>query len=131
MSDLVTNFDLSEEQEMIRDTVRQFAREVIAPGAAHADEHKKLNEAAWDGMVELCLPGLPFPEEWGGAGFDNLSYSIAVEEISRVCGSMGLTLAAHVSLGTWPIYAFGSQALKERYLPGLCSGEFMGAYALT
>ncbi|MBC8369775.1 MAG: acyl-CoA dehydrogenase family protein [Planctomycetes bacterium] len=131
MSDLVTNFDLSEEQEMIRDTVRQFARETIAPGAAYADEHKSFNEDAWAGMVELCLPGLPFSEEWGGAGFDNLSYSIAVEEVSRVCGSMGLTLAAHVSLGTWPIYAFGSQALKERYLPGLCSGEFMGAYGLT
>ncbi|MFT7516815.1 MAG: butyryl-CoA dehydrogenase [Myxococcota bacterium] len=131
MSDLVTNFDLSEEQEMIRDTVRQYSREHIAPGAAHADEHKKFNEEAWAGMVELCLPGLPFPEEWGGAGFDTLSYCIAVEEISRVCGSMGLTLAAHVSLGTWPIYAFGSQALKDRYLPGLCSGEFMGAYGLT
>jgi len=64
-------------------------------------------------------------------GMDNLCYNIAVEELSRVCASTGLTLAAHVSLGTWPIYAFGSDALKERYLPGLCSGEFMGAYGLT
>lgn len=131
MSSIETNFDLTEEQQMIRETVRQFAVDVVAPGAAAADENKELNKAAWDGMVELCLPGLPFPEEWGGSGFDTLSYAIAVEEISRVCASSGLTLAAHVSLGTWPIYAYGTQALKERYLPGLCSGEYMGAYGLT
>ena len=131
MDSLTTNFDLTEEQEMIRDTVRRFANEVVAPGAAHADENKQLNEEAWQGMCELGLAGLPFSEDCGGTGMDNLSYIIAVEELSRVCGSTGLTLAAHVSLGTWPIYAFGSDALKERYLPGLCSGEFMGAYGLT
>ncbi|PCJ54288.1 MAG: acyl-CoA dehydrogenase [Planctomycetota bacterium] len=131
MDNIVTNFDLTEEQEMIRDTVRRFANEVVAPGAAAADENKQLNMAAWKGMCELGLPGLPFSEEVGGVGMDNLCYNIAVEELSRVCASTGLTLAAHVSLGTWPIYAFGSEALKERYLPGLCSGEFMGAYGLT
>ena len=131
MDNIVTNFDLTEEQEMIRDTVRRFANEVVAPGAAAADEHKQLNMDAWKGMCELGLPGLPFSEEVGGVGMDNLCYNIAVEELSRVCASTGLTLAAHVSLGTWPIYAFGSEALKERYLPGLCSGEFMGAYGLT
>ncbi|MCP4092938.1 MAG: acyl-CoA dehydrogenase [Planctomycetes bacterium] len=131
MEAIQTNFDLTEEQEMIRDTVRRFANEVVAPGAEHADEHKQLNEDAWKGMCELGLAGLPFSEECGGTGLDNLSYIIAVEELSRVCGSTGLTLAAHVSLGTWPIYEFGSQALKDRYLPGLCSGEFMGAYGLT
>ena len=131
MEGTLTNFDLTEEQEMIRDTVRRFAKEVVAPGAAAADEHKQLNMEAWQGMCELGLPGLPFSEDCGGVGLDNLCYNIAVEEISRVCASTGLTLAAHVSLGTWPIYAFGSDALKERYLPGLCSGEFMGAYGLT
>ena len=131
MEAIQTNFDLTEEQEMIRDTVRRYANEVVAPGAAYADEHKQLNEEAWKGMCELGLAGLPFSEECGGTGLDNLSYIIAVEELSRVCGSTGLTLAAHVSLGTWPIYEFGSQALKDRYLPGLCSGEFMGAYGLT
>ena len=70
MSSIETNFDLTEEQQMIRETVRQFAVDVVAPGAAAADENKELNKAAWDGMVELCLPGLPFPEEWGGSGFD-------------------------------------------------------------
>ena len=131
MEAIQTNFDLTEEQEMIRDTVRRFANEVVAPGAAYADENKQLNEAAWKEMCELGLAGLPFSEDCGGTGLDNMSYILAVEELSRVCGSTGLTLAAHVSLGTWPIYEFGSQALKDRYLPGLCSGEFMGAYGLT
>jgi butyryl-CoA dehydrogenase len=131
MEAMQTNFDLTDEQEMIRDTVRRFANEVVAPGAAYADEHQQLNESAWKEMCELGLAGLPFSEECGGTGLDNLSYIIAVEELSRVCGSTGLTLAAHVSLGTWPIYEFGSDALKKRYLPGLCSGEFMGAYGLT
>lgn len=131
MTDPVTNFDLTEEQEMIRDMVRRFAEEVVAPGAAHADEHKQLNQEAWEGMKELGMTGLPFPEEWGGAGMDQLSYIIAVEELAKVCASTALTYSAHVSLGTWPIFAFGSDELKKRYLPGLCSGEFMGAYGLT
>lgn len=131
MTNLVTNFDLTEEQEMIRDMVRRFAEEVVAPGAAHADEHKELNQEAWEGMKELGMTGLPFPEEWGGAGMDQLSYIIAVEELAKVCASTALTYSAHVSLGTWPILAFGSESLKKRYLPGLCAGEFMGAYGLT
>lgn len=131
MTDLVTNFDLTEEQEMIRDMVRRFAEEVVAPGAGHADEHKELNQEAWEGMKELGMTGLPFPEEWGGAGMDQLSYIIAVEELAKVCASTALTYSAHVSLGTWPILAFGSEELKKRYLPGLCAGEFMGAYGLT
>jgi len=131
MTNLVTNFDLTEEQEMIRDMVRRFAEEVVAPGAAHADEHKELNQVAWEGMKELGMTGLPFPEEWGGAGMDQLSYIIAVEELAKVCASTALTYSAHVSLGTWPIFAFGSDELKKRYLPGLCAGEFMGAYGLT
>ncbi len=131
MTNLVTNFDLTEEQEMIRDMVRRFAEEVVAPGAGHADERKELNQEAWDGMKELGMTGLPFPEEWGGAGMDQLSYIIAVEELAKVCASTALTYSAHVSLGTWPIFAFGSDELKKRYLPGLCAGEFMGAYGLT
>ncbi len=126
-----TNFDLSEEQEMIRATVRRFALEVIAPGAREADENCQLNHAAWEGMKELGLTGIPFDEKWGGAGMDTLSYTIAVEEVSRVCASTGLTLAAHTSLGSYPIYGWGSEALKERYMPGLCAGEYMGAYGLT
>jgi len=116
---------------MIRETVERFANEVVAPGAKVADEDCKMNEAAWEGMKEMGLTGIPFDEKWGGAGMDTLSYILAVEEISRVCGSTGLTLAAHTSLGTYPIYAWGKEALKEQYLPGLCAGEYMGAYGLT
>ncbi|KAA3609032.1 MAG: acyl-CoA dehydrogenase [Planctomycetota bacterium] len=126
-----TNLDLTEEQQMIRDTVRRFALDVVAKGAREADEQCRLNEDAWAGMCDMGLTGLPFEEEWGGAGMDNLSYMIAVEEISRVCASTGLTLAAHVSLGTYPVYAWGRDALKEKYLRGLIGGEYMGAYGLT
>jgi alkylation response protein AidB-like acyl-CoA dehydrogenase len=131
MTSIATNFDLTEEQEMIRETVERFANEVVAPGARQADEDSKLNEAAWEGMKEMGLTGIPFEEKWGGAGMDTLSYILAVEEISRVCGSTGLTLAAHTSLGTYPIYAWGKEELKEQYLPGLCAGDYMGAYGLT
>ncbi|MBC8328493.1 MAG: acyl-CoA dehydrogenase family protein [Planctomycetes bacterium] len=131
MDHTVTNFDLTDEQQMIRETVQRFANEVIAPGARQADEECAFPLDVWKQMCELGLAGLPFEEKWGGAGLDNLSYIIAVEEVSRVCGSTGLAYAAHVSLGTWPIYAFGSEALKQRYLPGLCAGEYMGAYGLT
>jgi butyryl-CoA dehydrogenase len=126
-----TNLDLTEEQEMIRETVRRFALEALEPAARECDEHQQFNQEAWAQMRELGLPGLPFPEEWGGAGMDNLSYILAVEELARVDASTALSYAAHVSLGTWPIFAFGSEALKQRYLPGLVSGEFMGAYGLT
>ena len=131
MTSIATNFDLTEEQEMIRETVERFAIEVVAPGARQADEDCKLNEAAWEGMKKMGLTGIPFEEKWGGAGMDTLSYILAVEEISRVCGSTGLTLAAHTSLGTYPIYAWGKEELKEQYLPGLCAGDYMGAYGLT
>lgn len=126
-----TNFDLTDEQAMIRETVQRFAKEVLEPAARAADEHKAFNQAAWKQMCEMGLPGLPFAEKWGGAGMDNLSYILAVEEMARVDASTALSYAAHVSLGTWPIYAFGSEALKQRYLPALVSGEFMGAYGLT
>jgi len=131
LSTQTTNFDLTEEQEMIRDTVRRFSLEVVKPGARAADENQQLNETAWEGMKELGLTGIPFEEKWGGAGMDTLSYIIAVEEVSRVCASTGLTLAAHTSLGTYPIYAWGSEPLKERYMSGLTAGDYMGAYGLT
>jgi alkylation response protein AidB-like acyl-CoA dehydrogenase len=123
-------FDLTEQQAMIRDMVREFALAEVAPLAHEVDEHHRFPVETWKKMVELGLPAIPFAEEVGGAGGDTLSYCIAVEEISRVCGSTGLTLAAHVSLGTYPIYAWGGP-LRERYVPALIRGDYMGAYGLT
>lgn len=124
-------FDLTEDQGMIRDMVREFADNEVAPDAARIDEEHSFSEATWKKIVELGLPGIPFPEDLGGSDGGTLAYAIAVEEISRVCGSTGLTLAAHVSLGTYPIYKWGSDRMREEFVPKLIAGEYMGAYALT
>lgn len=131
LPDVKHAFDLSEDQRMIRDMVREFADAEVAPLAAEIDEEHRFPAETWRKIVELGLPGIPFPEEVGGSGGDTLSYCIAVEEISRVCGSTGLTLAAHVSLGTWPIFAWGGERLRREYVPRLIAGEYMGAYGLT
>ncbi|MBL8899110.1 MAG: acyl-CoA dehydrogenase [Planctomycetes bacterium] len=128
---MTTTFDLTDEQQMIRETVRKFALEEIEPIAAEIDETRRFPMETWRKMAELGLCGIPISEEYGGAGLDTLSYIIAVEEISRVCASTGLTLAAHVSLGTYPIYAWGSEGLKRKYVPALASGEELGGYGLT
>ena len=124
-------YELSEEQTRLRDMLREFADQEIAPKAARYDE---ANEFPWDNvkkMRELGLFGMIFPEEYGGQGLDTLSYVIAVEEISRACASTGITLAAHVSLGTSPIFNFGTAEQKRRYLPALCTGEKLAAFGLT
>ena len=116
-------YELTDEQMLLRDTLRDFARSEIAPRASKLDE---TGEFPWENikkMRELGLFGMTFPPEYGGAGLDTLSYAIAVEEISRACASTGITLAAHTSLGSWPIYAFGTEEQKRKYLPALCSGE--------
>ena len=100
--------ELTEDQTMIRDMVREFARTEVAPIAAEIDEHHRFPTETWKKIIELGLTGIPFPEELGGSGGDTLAYVLAVEEISKVCGSTGLTLAAHVSLGTYPIFAWGA-----------------------
>ncbi len=124
-------YELTEEQGRLRDMLREFAEQEIAPKAAHYDE---ANEFPWENvkkMRELGLFGMIFPEEYGGQGLDTLSYAIAVEEISRACASTGITLAAHVSLGTSPIFNFGTEAQKRKYLPALCTGEKLAAFGLT
>ena len=125
------SLDLSEDQRMIRDMVREFAEAEVAPIAAEIDENHRFPEETWKKIVELGLPGIPFPESVGGSGGDTLAYILAVEEISRVCGSTGLTLAAHVSLGTYPIFAWGTEDMRAEYVPRLIAGEYMGAYGLT
>jgi alkylation response protein AidB-like acyl-CoA dehydrogenase/uncharacterized membrane protein required for colicin V production len=125
------DFQLTEEQRLIRDTVREFAQKEIVPIARHTDETGEFPWQTFKKLAELGLMGLPFPEQYGGAGGDTVSYALAVEEISAACGSTGLTYAAHVSLGSWPIYAFGSETQKRRYLVPLTRGEGLGAFALT
>jgi alkylation response protein AidB-like acyl-CoA dehydrogenase len=124
-------FQLTEEQEMIRKTVRDFAETVVAPKAAEMDEKEDYDWSLWDQMAEIGLTGIPFPEEYGGAGMDNLCYAIAVEELSRVCTSTSVLLSAHTSLCSWPIYHFGTEEQKKNYLVPLTEGKKIGALGLT
>ncbi|CAM5797425.1 MULTISPECIES: acyl-CoA dehydrogenase [Brevibacillus] len=125
------NFQLTEEQEMLRKMIRDFAETQVAPTAAERDEEERFDRAIFEQMAELGLTGIPWPEQYGGAGADYLSYVIAVEELSRVDASIGVTLSAHVSLASWPIYKFGTEEQKQRFLRPLAEGKKMGAYCLT
>ncbi|MGD6849345.1 acyl-CoA dehydrogenase [Rossellomorea aquimaris] len=125
------NFKLSEEHEMIRKMVRDFARNEVAPTAADRDEEERFDMDLFKKMAELGLTGIPWPEEYGGIGSDYLAYCIAVEELSRVCASTGVTLSAHTSLAGWPVYKFGTEEQKQKYLRPMAQGEKIGAYGLT
>ncbi|WP_305046067.1 acyl-CoA dehydrogenase [Geoalkalibacter sp.] len=125
-------FELSDEHKMMREMVREFAETELAPGAAERDERECFDRALmFDRLAELGLAGVVFPEEYGGAGADYLSYAIVVEELSRVCASTGVTLSAHVSLGANPIYKFGSEEQKKKFLVPLAEGSKLGAFGLT
>jgi alkylation response protein AidB-like acyl-CoA dehydrogenase len=125
-------FELTEEQNLIRDMVRDFAETEVAPTAKIRDEEERFDRALmFDRLSELGLTGIVFPEEYGGAGADYISYAIAVEELSRICASTGVTLSAHLSLGANPIYLFGSEEQKQQFLVPLATGEKMGAFGLT
>jgi short/branched chain acyl-CoA dehydrogenase len=125
------DFELSSEQQAIRDTCRDFAREVVAPAAEELDRESKFGYDVVRQMGELGLFGLPFSEEYGGAGGDFLSLCLAIEEISRADTGVGITLEAAVCLGASPIYEFGSKEQKERWLPDLLAGRTMWAFGLT
>jgi alkylation response protein AidB-like acyl-CoA dehydrogenase len=125
------DFELTEDQKLIRDTVRDFADRVVAPQAAEIDKTGAFPVDILRQMAELGLMGLPIAEEYGGAGSDYMSYCMALEEISRACGSTGLTYEAHISLGCMPIYYFGTEEQKREYLPQLCSGQSIGSFGLT
>ncbi len=125
------DFQLTDEQRMVRDMVRDLATKEIAPRAAEVDKTEEFPADNIRKMAELGLLGLPYPEEYGGGGGDYLGYAIAVEEIARACGSTALIYAAHVSLGCGPIYSFGSEEQKQKWLPRLCSGRGLGAFGLT
>jgi short-chain 2-methylacyl-CoA dehydrogenase len=124
-------FDLSDDHRLLRDTVREFAEQEIAPVAEQLDRTKAFPYEIVRRLGELDLMGIPFPEEYGGAGADSLAYALAVEELARVDSSVAITLCAHTSLGTQPIYLFGSEQQKREWLPRLCSGERLGAFGLT
>ena len=126
------NFELTEKQNLIREMVRHFAETEVAPSVRIRDEEERFDRALmFDRLAEMGLTGIVFPEEYGGAGGDYLSYAIAVEELSRVCASTGVTLSAHLSLGANPIYLFGTEEQKQKYLPPLAKGEKIGAFGLT
>lgn len=124
-------FWLNEEHRLLRDMIRDFAAKEVAPIAEEVDEHGRFPEETFQKLAKMDLLGLPIPTEYGGAGADTLSYAIVVEELSRACGSTGLSYAAHVSLGTSPIYLFGNEEQKRKYLPPLARGEYLGSWALT
>lgn len=125
------NFDLTSEQEMILKTIREFADEEVAPGALDRDRTKEFPVDIFKKMADLGLMGLPFPEEYGGAGADSVSFAIVTEELSRACGSTGITYSAHISLGGAPLYLFGTDEQKQKYLVPICTGETFGAFGLT
>ena len=125
------DFELTDEQELIREAVREFAEAEVAPIAAELDRDHRFPSELLPKMADLSLMGMPFPEKVGGAGADEVSYVIAVEEVSRACASTGCVLSAHTSLATWPVYKFGTDAQKDRYLHDMASGRRLGAFALT
>jgi short-chain 2-methylacyl-CoA dehydrogenase len=125
------DFDLSPEHELIRRTVREFAEGEVAPVAEELDRTKSFPYEIVEQLGKLNLMGIPFPEEYGGGGGDTLAYVLAVEELTRVDSSVAITLCAHTSLGTQPIYLFGSEEQKREWLPQLCGGTKLGAFGLT
>ncbi len=125
------DFDLSPDHELIRRTVREFAEGEVAPVAEELDRTKSFPYEIVAKLGALNLMGIPFPEEYGGGGGDTLAYALAVEELTRVDSSVAITLCAHTSLGTQPVYLFGDEQQKREWMPRLCSGERLGAFGLT
>jgi len=125
------DFDLSPDHELLRRTVREFAEGEVAPVAEELDRCKAFPYEIVEKLGKLNLMGIPFPQKYGGGGGDTLAYALTVEELTRVDSSVAITLCAHTSLGTQPVYLFGSEEQKQQWLPQLCSGERLGAFGLT
>ncbi|HYH53448.1 MAG TPA: acyl-CoA dehydrogenase family protein [Solirubrobacterales bacterium] len=125
------DFNLGDEHRLIQRTVRDFATQEVAPVAEELDREKRFPYEIVAKLAGLGLMGIPFPQEHGGGGGDSLAYALAVEELTRVDSSVAITLCAHTSLGTQPIYLFGSEEQKAEWLPRLCAGEILGAFGLT
>lgn len=125
------DFVMTSEQESIRKVVKEFVEKSVAPTAAERDEHERFPREIFDAMGELGFMGLPYPEEYGGSGSDFVSYAIAVEEISKACGSTGIGLSVHTSLCSWPIFKYGTEEQKQKFLKPLAEGTKLGAFGLT
>ena len=128
---LAVDFDLTDEQAAIQRLARDFAQGEVKPVAEELDREKRFPYELVAQMGKLGLMGIPYPEAYGGGGADTLSYALVVEELARVDSSVGITLAAHTSLGTWPVYAFGDETQKQEWMPRLTAGETLGAFGLT
>ena len=125
------NFQLTKEQEFVRKMVREFAETEVEPIAADIDKEHRFPVETVEKMAKYGLLGVPFPTEYGGAGGDHISYAITVEELSRKCASTGVICSAHTSLCCWPIFAWGTEEQKRKYLPDLLAGKTLGAFGLT
>ncbi|MVB10543.1 Acyl-CoA dehydrogenase [Caprobacter fermentans] len=125
------NFKFTDEEQDILDMLHDFCVKAVAPMAAEIDDQERFPEETWHQLAEMGMMGMAYPEEVGGAGISYLAYIAAVEEISKHCAATGTMFSAHSSLCTWPIFAFGTEEQKKKYLPDLCSGEKLGAFALT
>jgi alkylation response protein AidB-like acyl-CoA dehydrogenase len=125
------DFELSDEQRLLRDTVRDFAREEVAPVAEELDRTKSFPYEIVAKLGELGLMGIPFPGEYGGGGADTLAYALAIEELARVDSSVAITVAGHISLGTMPIHLWGNDEQRSEWLPELCAGRKLAAFGLT
>jgi butyryl-CoA dehydrogenase len=125
------DFELTDEQQLIREAVREFAEAEVTPIAAELDRDHRFPRELLPKLAEMNLMGMPYPEKAGGAGADYVSSVIAVEELSRACASTGVILSAHTSLATWPVFKFGTEAQKDQYLHDMASGRRLGAFALT
>src|SRR4051794_11105868 len=125
------NFELDNEHELVRSTVREFARDRVEPVAEELDRESRFPTELVAAMAELGLMGMTIPDEYGGGGADTLAYAIAVEELTRVDSSVAITMAAHHSLGTLPIFYFGTEEQRRQWLPDLASGRKLAAFGLT
>ena len=125
------DFNLNEEQELLRNMVREFAEKEVAPIAAQLDREHRFPAQSVKRMAELNLMGIPFPEEYGGADMGAISFAIAVEELARCCASTGVILSTHTALGAHPIFQYGTKEQKKKYLVPLAAGEYLGAFCLT
>ncbi|PIC66978.1 acyl-CoA dehydrogenase [Sporosarcina sp. P21c] len=125
------NFDLTQEQHMVKKLMRDFANEEVAPGAVDRDRSGKFPVEIFKKLSEMGMMGLPFPEKYGGGGADTITFAIVTEELSRACASTGITYSAHISLGGAPLNLFGTEKQKQKYLTPICAGESLGAFGLT